>query len=401
MSKHNFTEEEIKNLSSLLLNEEETNVQLGLQLIEKQLGVLDDVENEVLLIAELHANERLRTKADNLLTAYFDGAKLSSKRKELSLFTSLWRTKGWADRKPVLENYILNHETYAPYLVQNKLYIKKLEGVLYQVVDSYIWADNDLITAVSLPAGLLSVLTKIIETIAPTLLNLNKNYPLALECLMFVHAVPAHRSAKALEYYERHQDLQYWAKWLNQRLGEVVLFVLMDIEKAILFFEKANADKDFEGLDLFVAKLANSIYLDREQPEQKPLADGLLQLFLAKYKESIHAHVLWANRLSQEQETKEIIQQEYFKILDRLPKGLMLTGSVGWVGLMHIDKRFKNEFDVDAFVEHTELLIEELPHPKQLEQASLTLVELLEWNNHPSYQDELLILLSKIKEIVQ
>lgn len=398
MSKHNFTEEEVKNLSRLLLNEEETNVQLGMQLIKKQLGVLAELEKEVLLIAELNTNESLRTTATKLLNAFFDKKTLTLKKEKLEVFKHSWGQINWSYRKKVLENYIAIHQEYESCLFQNKLYIKRLEAVLYQMVDSYIWVDNDFVTTSTLPTDILASLKLAIETITPALLKTNKNHALALECLMFVYAVPAYRSAQALNYYKQHSDLKYWTKWLYQHLGEVQLFECKEFEKAIVFFEKANADKDFEGLDLFIAKLANDIYLDKTY-EQQDLADALLQRFLAKYKESIHAHLLWANRLCQNQKSKPTIQQEYFKVLDRLPNGLMLTGSIGWVGLRHIDKRFKNEFDVDAFIEHTELLIEELPHPKQLEQALATIVELLEWDNHPSYQDELLVLLSKVAQL--
>lgn len=399
MSKHNFTEEEVKNLSRLLLNEEETNIQLGMQLIKKELGVLVELEKEILLIAELNTNENLRTAANKLLNAFFDKTTLAQKKEKLELFKHSWGQINWTYRKKILKKYIAAHQEYEACLFQNKLYVRRLEDVLYQMVDSYIWVDNDFMVTSALPADILASLKLAIETITPTLLKINKNHALALECLMFVHAVPEYRSAQALKYYEQHSDLKYWSKWLYQHLGEVQLFECKELEKAIVFFEKANADKDFEGLDLFIAKLANDIYLNRANKQQEDLADALLQRFLAKYKESIHAHLLWANRLCQNQKSKVTIQQEYFTILDRLPNGLMLTGSIGWVGLRHIDKRFKNEFDVDAFIEHTELLIEELPHPKQLEQALATIVELLEWDNHPSYQDELLVLLSKVAQL--
>ncbi|MCP4442146.1 MAG: hypothetical protein GY810_24815 [Aureispira sp.] len=399
LKKHNFTDEEVQNLSNLLLNEELTNIQVGLQIVAEELGVLEDVSREVLLMVELNPNESIQQTAAGLLNSYFGEEIVTKKRECLELFKNSWWQMGWNYRKVTLANYAANHGDYEPYLLPNKLYVDKLERLLHQIIDNYIWDANDLIKNFSLPEMVLTSLMDVVLAIAQTLLKIDKKHALALESLMFLNALPTHRSEKALEYYDQHQDLQNWPEWLHKRLGEVALYRLRDSQKAIFFFEKAYKGKSFEDIDLFVVKIANEIYLKQDNEEEKVLADAVLKAFLQKNKESVHAQLLWANCLHQRKNEETTVLHEYYKVLDRLPKGLMLTGSIGWVGLMHIDKRFKNEFDVEVFLEHVELLIEQLPHPKQLEQAYLTIIELLEWGTHPSFQDELLLMLAKLDEL--
>ena len=66
-----LTEEELKNLSRLLVSSDDSNIELGLAILENNLDRIPVFHRELVLISNLHQNTIFKNLADDMLAIHY------------------------------------------------------------------------------------------------------------------------------------------------------------------------------------------------------------------------------------------------------------------------------------------------------------------------------------------
>lgn len=367
MKKHSLDEQELQNLSKLLLSTDAANIEIGLQLVKSLPNYINFVCKELVLISQLSWNDYLQKIAYELLKETYSAEQLEDWNESFKIFhvyENLYDYDDFKESWHLFEKHEEIRPSFVPFLIQNSDYIVEYI-TLAECVFSYYkkkldWAERYYLMALLHQPNNLGLLT----TLADLYKDGYHDYPKALDCYNKILSVEISHydalEAKALLYFS----------------------YLKEYDKAVEVFQEALIYyPNNENLKIWLA----DIYMTQNSAGSFQKGKNILLSILKKTSKNIFALTIYANQLWITEKKPEEAKEVYFRALDIAAQDYNVWGNLAEL----YDREFKKyEIAQEYYAKTLALYMDDVYH--LCNYISLLTIRLNELEQAKDYYEHLL-----------
>lgn len=364
MSKLNL--HELNNLSKLLLSDDDSNIQLGLEIISNHPDAITILYRVLVVIWQMHDELEMRLAVEALLNKKYSSKKLDQIEAGFELFRLVPVSYKYS---PKIQKLIKQHENirmdYQQFIQQNKSYALKYYSVakkLHQTFEKHL---------------------DLVECYYSIALKANPNHQDTLFYFAFLLDKHEDGLEEALSYYLKIESINNQsAAALNN--AAVIYQKLKQYDAAYEYYKKALHINP--NSTLYMNNLAGLCSSKMEGTAYKQEAKELLQRLIAIDPQSGKHWNTWADYLWNIEQDYPATLEAYQKGLEVAPKNPFLLGNLGE---LYID--IYKEYDKGIALYEQALIIKKTPY-RLVTMITVLVLHYHEYSSAKEYYKELIAL---------